>query len=607
MPDAVWTEGDTTYTLVGLRAVGRTVATRATVVADQMEARAAGAASALTDLRGPVAPVLHDLAVRTIADQAVLVGMLRRAAAVCATFPEAPAATSGPAVPLVAPIDGRPGSGGDVDALRAYADSAPAWDDAVRQATIAVDLTEVTITKVVRTSRPAPVPVPAPPPGTPEPPPVVTVSPPEPVDPRTLITLPEPSDEAAAVTARSESGSRLAAAAARAFGEADSGTFASWWARLQLDAALADARTDHGVSQEDVARELQELWLERAEARGGVDFATWDPTADTDEIRDTIIAVYEYYGELYLEDPNLLWAGMANLVGPSLAAGFLDVGDVEDIVRQIGDALDRLPGPVRDALPPEIQQLLELEDLTEEDLRFFETTVLTMEKDVYRDQAVMHEAYLTGGLPAVRELLDAGIIDDATYQGWVDIADGAATGDRSLLEQGNEQLLRREQFDILADSYDAMHDRPLGPAFTYAMTLVGQPSIPGASTYAEFDPLTFSFSTPGPEELGVHVDVDIPVIDVGFGFGIGGDNPTQVDVTVTTPLPGGNLADRDARWDFIAGDTLPTYLELARTDPDGLRALIESSMDDRVDDERILERLDDVLLGLLDWDVDVDQ
>lgn len=607
MPDAVWTVGDTTYTLEGLRAVGRTVSARATVVADQMGARAEGAASALTDLRGPVAPALRDLAVRTIADQAVLVGLLRRAAAVCAAYPDAAAATEAPTVPAVAPIDGRPGSGGDIDALNAYAASAPGWDDAVRRAAIAVDLSEVTITKVVRTERPAPVPVPAPPPGTPPPPPLVTVSIPEQVDPRTMILLPEPSDEAAVVTARSESSARLATAAARAFASAEAGGFSAWMDQMLLDAALADARTDGGASQEDIARELQDLWLERAEARGGPDFASWDPTADTDDIRDTIIQVYEYYGLLYLEDPDLLWAGMANLVGPSLAAGFLDVGDVEDIVRGLGEALDRLPGPVRDALPPEIQQLLELEDLTEEDLRFFETTVLTMEKDVYRDQAVMHEAYLTGGLPAVRELLDAGIIDDATYQGWVDISTASASGDRTLLEQGNEQLLRREQFDILADSYDAMHDRPLGPAFTYAMTLVGQPSIPGASTYAEYDPLTFSASTPGPEDIGIDVDVRVPFTDIGFGFGVSGDNPTQVDVTVTTPLPGGNLADRNERWDYITGDTLPTYLDLARTDPDGLRELIESSMTDRVEDERILNRLDEVAGRLLDWDIDVDQ
>lgn len=81
----------------------------------------------------------------------------------------------------------------------------------------------------------------------------------------------------------------------------------------------------------------------------------------------------------------------------------------------------------------------------------------------------------------------------------------------------------------------------------------------------------------------------------------------QGSVTVTTPFPDGNLANRDERWDFITGDTLPTYLELVRDEPEAVRALVASSMADRVADERIPARIDDIVGEMLEWEVDVDQ
>ena len=119
--------------------------------------------------------------------------------------------------------------------------------------------------------------------------------------------------------------------------------------------------------------------------------------------------------------------------------------------------------------------------------------------------APQHEAYTTDGLTGIRTLLDSGTIDQATYDAWARIDEGAATGNTALVQQGNEYLLRREQSEIIRDQYDAMYQRPVtGPALTYLMTLVGQPSVPGAQGVADVFPLRASAEIGlGPEDVYV--------------------------------------------------------------------------------------------------------
>ena len=275
---------------------------------------------------------------------------------------------------------------------------------------------------------------------------------------------------------------------------------------------------------------------------------------------------------------------------------------------------------MRAALPPEVQALADLGALTESELRFYETTFLEMQKEIFLDQAVMHEAYLNGGLPAVEELRDAGLIDDRALEAWRQIQEGAATGDPDLLAAGNGRLLWREQNQIINDSYDDMyHHLPSGPAFTYGMTVVGAPSIPGAGSYGQYDPLSVSVESPGPERIGTPdrigtperigpgpFSVEIPSVGVDLPS-ISVDNPTQVEVTVTTPLPAGNIADRADRWDLIVDDTLPAFQDLLADDPARAREIIDSPVADRIDDQRLQHQVDEIAERLLDWDLDVDQ
>src|SRR5207253_862167 len=125
-----------------------------------------------------------------------------------------------------------------------------------------------------------------------------------------------------------------------------------------------------------------------------------------------------------------------------------------------------------------------------------------------------------------------------------------------------------------------------GPAFTYLLTAIGAPSIPGARTPAEVSPLS--------------VEGEIPVVSVPFG----GPSVTA-GARLETPLPNFNISDVDRRWDMIIEDTLPAYQRLLEENPQGARDLVGSSIPDRIDDQRLQHQWDDILRRLLtDWDLD---
>jgi hypothetical protein len=263
--------------------------------------------------------------------------------------------------------------------------------------------------------------------------------------------------------------------------------------------------------------ELKEHWLNAALERAGIDRSRWRPADGVAANRATIEAVYRYYGALSVEHPQLQWAGMASLIGPAFYAGFMDV------------ALLRLTGG----------------DV------FYETTFLTMQKQIFEDQATMHEAFLAGGTEAIAELHDAHIVDSATLEAWRQIAAGR-------LEEGNRTLLLREQRDIIDRFYVQMLDRrqPAGSVFTYLMTLTGAPSVPGGRGYAERYPLTF-----------------------GLGR-----------LRLRTPLANGNIAIFANRWQLIEDDTLPAYLAFLRDDAAEARKLMGTPVARRALPFRLLAR-----------------
>jgi len=189
----------------------------------------------------------------------------------------------------------------------------------------------------------------------------------------------------------------------------------------------------------------------------------------------------------------------------------------------------------------------------------------------------------------------AGLLTPAQLQAWRDIASGAP----ERVRRGNLEHLRHEQFDVIADDDDGMRGHsPLGPAVTYAMTMLGAPSIPGAHSYPDVFPLVLEQPTPGPDRLGLRLP--------GVG-GLSVDNPYQVTVRVETPLPDGNVSSRDQRWALITEDTLPAYEEMVARDPERLAAELRRPVQDRIDEWRLSKRWPSIVAQLADWDVEVTQ
>lgn len=364
----------------------------------------------------------------------------------------------------------------------------------------------------------------------------------------------------------------------------------------QLESLLQRAR-DLGVPAPQYAPTLEAYWIGRAAQEAGIDLTEWDPSLGAEANREIIEAVYTYYGNLYLENGDLHWAGMANMIGPSFAAGFFDL----TLFRRIGETAGNLPEPLRSALPAGVDSLA---DLSAEEMRFYETTFLDMQRQIFFDQGSMHQAYVDGGMPAIEEMLAAGLISPEVAEGWADVDSGVP----ARVQQGNTTFLYREQFEIIDDDYQKMYDHsPTGPAMTWAMTMIGAPSIERAdgtmaNGYPDAFPLILEVETPGPESLGTPGSLfgqEIP--HVSF------DNPTQGRVSVQTPLPDGNIANFEDRWALIEEDTLPAYQDLLGNNPERAREIVESDVSDRIEKYRIYRRVDDIVGQMLDWQVDFDQ
>jgi len=322
-----------------------------------------------------------------------------------------------------------------------------------------------------------------------------------------------------------------------------------------LERALAFVRAKH-ISPARYAALLWQYWLVRSTIDAGIDLTSWAPTRGPEANKGTIFSVYTFYGKLFLTHPELQWAGMANMAGPSIAAGFFDLDAIPDVAALLAQKIDTLPPEVRAELPRELTDLARYgATLSPVDLQWFAAKLVAMQKHIFMDQASMHEAYLTGGITAIAEMHAAGLIDDSAVAAWQAIA----TGRSELIQEANTHLLSREQNQIIATQWNQMrhHHGPIGGMVTYAITLIGSVSIPGAKTPAQYSPLTIS------------------------------THHTTPDLVLTTPLPSFNIADKTDRWTYITHDTLPAYQRILHDYPTTAQQIIASPIKDRVAHERL--------------------
>jgi hypothetical protein len=254
---------------------------------------------------------------------------------------------------------------------------------------------------------------------------------------------------------------------------------------------------------------------------------------------------------------------MASIIGPAFYAGFRDLGLLPDAARKI---LAAVCGPASPTLAKRVLG----------DLGFYETTFLTMQKKIFEDQATMHEAYVTAGISEIEKLNEARIIDAATLDAWQQIDAGHRSGDSAAVDRGNRTLLFREQYDIIDRFYTQMlqHRPPEGVGFTYLLTLVGAPSVPGAESYPEHYPLTLVASF------------------------------LRAAVRLRTPLTDGNIAVFSNRWKLIEADTLPKFLAFVRDRAPEASELVATPVARRAEHYRLLARAGNlVAAAIMGWRV----
>ena len=334
-----------------------------------------------------------------------------------------------------------------------------------------------------------------------------------------------------------------------------------------LEHALALVRAER-ISPARYAALLWQYWVVRSTIDAGIDLTSWAPARGAEANKNAIFSVYTFYGKLFLAHPELQWAGMANMVGPSIAAGFFDLDAIPNIATLLADKIHTLPPEVRAELPQELTDLTRYgATLSPIDLHWFAAKLVAMQKHIFMDQASMHEAYLTGGITAIAEMRAAGLIDDNAVAAWRAIA----TGRSDLIREANTHLLSREQNQIVATQWNQMrhHHEPIGGMVTYAITLIGSVPIPGAKTPAQYSPLTIR------------------------------THQTTPDLMLTTPLPSFNIADKTDRWTYITHDTLPAYQRILHDYPTEARHIITSPIKDRVTHERLGARWPQLATQLL--------
>lgn len=300
---------------------------------------------------------------------------------------------------------------------------------------------------------------------------------------------------------------------------------------------LIDYRA-RGVAPARYRAVLLQYWLADTTRAAGIDLAAWNPRAGVSANRGNLAKSYDFYKNLQLHHRELQWAGMGGLVGADFGGGLLDfelAGTVLEFSRMapvanavVAQTNQRL-GPVFvDKLPTGLKALARVGSvITPADVRFFQGQILVMQKNIFSDLMPMHRAYVTGGLPALRELRDAAAFGDEVYRAWEQVAGKTPAG----IAAGNARLLRREQGDIITAQWDAARNYrgDVGQALTYATTVAGAPSVAGVIPLRAYRPMTMT--------APVHGRV----------------------ATVTLPLPDWNWSIFDQRWSYITTQLLPKY------------------------------------------------
>jgi hypothetical protein len=341
-----------------------------------------------------------------------------------------------------------------------------------------------------------------------------------------------------------------------------------------LRAALDQARAD-GVAPQRYATLLHQYWLVVSTRNAAIDLAAWDPARGVRANQNTFNLVYVNYFRLADQHPEFWWAGLAGIAGGSFASGFFDLGDIGGVVdvpgiHQLGDAVADLlrgtPAELVRKLPEDIRLLgTEGSRLSAEDIAWYQTRLMIMQKHIFTDLVPMHEAYVALGMAGIDEMYAAGVIDEDIHTAWQSIDSHTLAG----YEDSLVRMTDREQNRVVADQWDATSAGrgTIGRVLTYMSTVAGKPAVPGVRAPGVFAPATARADVAGQT------------------------------LALRTPLPDFNWADRDSRWTYITGDLVPRHVDMERN-PSLAASVLGESFWIKLAHGRMIQRIPELIADM---------
>ncbi|MFQ6397339.1 hypothetical protein ACLMAJ_28255 [Nocardia sp. KC 131] len=341
-----------------------------------------------------------------------------------------------------------------------------------------------------------------------------------------------------------------------------------------LRAALDQARAD-GVVPQRYATLLHQYWLVVSARNAAIDLAAWDPARGVRANQNTFNLVYVNYFRLADQHPEFWWAGLAGIAGGSFASGFFDLGDIGGVVdvpgiHQLGDAVADLlrgtPAELVRKLPEDIKLLAtEGSRLSAEDIAWYQTRLMIMQKHIFTDLVPMHEAYVALGMAGIDEMYAAGVIDEDIHTAWQSIDSHTQAG----YEDSLVRMTDREQNRVVADQWDATSAGrgTIGRVLTYMSTVAGKPAVPGVRAPGVFAPATARADVAGRT------------------------------LALRTPLPDFNWADRDSRWTYITGDLVPRHVDMERN-PSLAASVLGESFWIKLAHGRMIQRIPELIADM---------
>lgn len=268
---------------------------------------------------------------------------------------------------------------------------------------------------------------------------------------------------------------------------------------------------------------LQEVYYRQALLEAGIDPDRWDVTAGLGHNLGIEERLYAFYQHIYDADPSITWAGLAKLVGGVVLGDMRSLdgwrrtaesGWTRFFEGAEGFTLGGIPG---------IFGGLGAGQYAVDELRFYETEFLKIQKGIFDDMGPQAMAYLHGGVDAIRAMRAEGSVDDISLNAWSKISGGD-------IAAGNLLLAKHEQTVVVNQYYDQIRRHGLtGGMVTATLSEDAVSPVPGGTGFHE-------------------------------------------------ALPDGNLADVDDRWNWVQNTLMPDYQRFLQR-PDA-RQVIDAPLDE---------------------------